>query len=310
MKEILPISQTKLYGLDNFFNELVELNKKKKLPNKILLSGQKGVGKSTLVYHFINYVLSLNENYKYDLKNLQIDLENHSYKTVRNKTNLNFILIDIESEKKYIDINQIRTLISSLNKSSLNDKPRFVLIDNIEFLNLNSINALLKVLEEPAFNVHFFLINNDKRVLPTLISRCLNFRIFMNSQTKLDVSNRLLEVKLETIINKDLLNYYYTPGNIYNLCKFAKSNEYDLTNLTLNDFIKVVIKNNHYKKDSYIRYLLFDFIEFYFRKFETSLSLKIIDKYSYFLKKISDTKKFNLDYESLFIEFEKEILNG
>ena len=132
----------------------------------------------------------------------------------------------------------------------------------------------------------------------------------MNSQTKLDVSNRLLEVKLETIINKDLLNYYYTPGNIYNLCKFAKSNEYDLTNLTLNDFIKVVIKNNHYKKDSYIRYLLFDFIEFYFRKFETSLSLKIIDKYSYFLKKISDTKKFNLDYESLFIEFEKEILNG
>ena len=44
--------------------------------------------------------------------------------------------------KKKIDIDQIRNLINNLNKSSLNSKPRFVLIDNIEYLNLNSINAL------------------------------------------------------------------------------------------------------------------------------------------------------------------------
>ena len=59
------------------------------------------------------------------------------------------ILIDVKDEKINIDINQIRDLISKLNKSSFNQKPRFILIDNIEFLNTNSINALLKVLEEP-----------------------------------------------------------------------------------------------------------------------------------------------------------------
>ena len=55
------------------------------------------------------------------------------YKTILNKSNPNFYLLDINLEKKSIDINQIRKLISNLNKSSFNKKPRFVLIDNIEF---------------------------------------------------------------------------------------------------------------------------------------------------------------------------------
>ena len=56
MIENEPITQTKLYGLKNFFNELLRLDQNKRLPNKILLSGQKGLGKSTMAYHFINYI--------------------------------------------------------------------------------------------------------------------------------------------------------------------------------------------------------------------------------------------------------------
>ena len=66
-------------------------------------------------------------------------------------------------KKKNIDIDQIRELIINLNKSSFNNKKRFVLIDNIELLNLNSVNALLKVLEEPNENINFILINNNKK---------------------------------------------------------------------------------------------------------------------------------------------------
>ena len=61
-----------------------------------------------------------------------------------------------------IDINQIRELLSSLQKSSFNNKPKFILIDNTEFLNVNSINALLKVIEEPSINIHFILIKNNE----------------------------------------------------------------------------------------------------------------------------------------------------
>ena len=53
-----PINQTKLFGLSNYFNELKYLFDNNKLPNKILLSGQKGSGKFTLSLHLINYILS------------------------------------------------------------------------------------------------------------------------------------------------------------------------------------------------------------------------------------------------------------
>ena len=126
-----PTNQLSLYNhyfeLTNFIN----LYKNQILPNKILLSGEKGIGKSTLAYHIINYVLSIDEDYSYDLKNFKINAENKSFKLILNKSNPNFISIDIEEDKKSIDINQIRNLILSLNKSSFNKKPRFVLIDNI-----------------------------------------------------------------------------------------------------------------------------------------------------------------------------------
>ena len=193
MNELQPINQIRLFGLENYLLELSQFYKKGKFPNKLLLSGQKGLGKSTLAYHFINYVLSKNENYEYDIDNFEINPKNHSFKTVSNKSNINFILIDITPEKKNIEINQIRELITSLNKSSFNNKPRFVLIDNIEFLNNNAINALLKILEEPNHNVHFILINNNKKVLPTLLSRCINFKISLTNKQSINIADKLLE---------------------------------------------------------------------------------------------------------------------
>lgn len=310
MRNIEPINQTQLFGLDIFINRLINLYECRKLPSKILLSGPKGIGKSTLAFHFINFVLSKNEDFNYDIKEFKINIENHSFKTVLNKSNPNLILVDVSSDKKTIDINQIRELILNLNKSAFNQKPRFVLIDNIEFLNTNSVNALLKVIEEPSDNVHFILINNNKKILSTLSSRCINFKVFLSNNECLDVANKLLDKNFYLSINKDLINYYLTPGNIYNLAIFSKVNNYDLNNLTLKDFLKIIIKDGHYKKDSLISYLIFDFIEFYLSKIDIALSSEINNKYSYFLKKISDTKRFNLDEEILFTEFEKKILNG
>ena len=305
-----PIKQTKLYGLSSFIKELIQLEKNNTLPNKILLSGQKGIGKSTLAYHFINYVLSKNEEFKYNVDDLEINTNNHSYKLSLNKSNPNLILVDVNVDKKMIDINQIRELISNLNKSSFNDKPRFVLIDNIEFLNINSANALLKVLEEPSHNIFFILINNDKKVLPTLKSRCINFRISLSNEESLFVANNLLDGKLNDLINRNLINFYLTPGNIFNLVKFSLLNKYDLSNINLKEFLIILIRNNHYKKDIFIKHLIFDFVEFYFSKMNNSIFSKVHDSYSYFIKRISNTKKFNLDEESLFVEFEKKVLNG
>ena len=310
MINIEPQNQTRLFGLNNFMNELIQLDNDNKLPNKILLSGQKGLGKSTLAYHFINFILSKNEKFNYNLEKFEIHPENRSFKTMLNKSNLNFFLIDVNLENKFIDINQIRNLISNLNKSSLNNKPRFILIDNIEFLNVSSINALLKILEETSKNIYFILINNNKKILPTLLSRCINFKIFLSNHESLEVLNTLLGQNFNNLINSDLINYYSSPGNIINLYKFALDNNYDLKNITLKDFLKIIFEKNHFKKDHTLKYLFYDLIEFYLNKINSDFSLDIYEKYNYFLRRISDTKKFNLDEESLFIEFENNILNG
>ena len=311
MNELKPISQTKLFGLEKYLNELIKLDHLDKLPSKILFSGQKGIGKSTLAYHLINYVLSKDENLKYDIVKCQINSENHSFRTVMNSSNPNLILIDVKDEKFSIDINQIRDLISKLNKSSFNQKPRFILINNIEFLNTNSINALLKILEEPPVNVHFILINNcNKKIIPTLLSRCVKFKIFLSNSENLDVANKLLDGNLNKSLNNDLISYYSTPGNIYKLVKFGEKNKYDLSNFSLKKFLITVIEDNNYKKNIFLKNLIFNYIESYLVKLNLKTNFKIFSKYNYFIKKIAEVKRFNLDEESLFIEFNDEILNG
>ena len=305
-----PSSQLNLFSYKEEFQKLINLYKNNNLPNKILFSGEKGIGKCTLAYHLINYILSSNEDFIYDLDNLKIIPDNKSFKLVQNKSNPNFILVDIQEEKKNIDISQIRNLILTLNKSSFNTKPRFVLIDNIELLNINAVNALLKILEEPNDNINFILINNNKRILPTLKSRCLNFKIWLTSKQSIEIANKILDNNYNEFLNEDLVNNYSTPGEILNLIDFANKNDIDLIKTNLKNFIKKIIMEKLYKKNNSIKNLIYSLMEFYFRKNVSVTNIKLINSYSYFLKKIENTKTFNLDEETLFMEFEDSILNG
>ena len=111
MSNLEPINQTKLHGLDKYFNELIRLYKSNIFPNKLLLSGQKGIGKSTLAFHFINYVLTIDQNFKYDVKNFILNPESTEFKTLQNKSNTNLTIIDVNTDRKFIDI-LIHSLIS------------------------------------------------------------------------------------------------------------------------------------------------------------------------------------------------------
>ena len=305
-----PSRQLDLFGHENQFTNLTDLYTNKKLPNKILLSGVKGIGKSTLAYHIVNFILSYDEDFSYDVKNFKINPDNKSFKLIINKSNPNFILIDINEDKKNIDINQIRHLILTLNKSSFNTKPRLVLIDNIELLNINSINALLKILEEPNDNINFILINNNKKILPTLKSRCLNFKIHLTTSQSFDVTNKILNTNCMDLLNDELINNYSTPGEILNLLDFANKSNVDLKEIKLKEFIKKIIIEKKYKKDSSVKQLLYTLIEIYFRENISINNTKLINVQNYFLKKINNTKIFNLDDESLLMEFEDRVLNG
>ena len=303
-------AQNKLFGHKDIFNQFINLYSNNKLPNKILLSGQKGIGKSTLAYHLINYVLSKGENYTYDQNNCEINLNNKSYILLQNKSNPNINLIDVIKDKKNIDVDQVKKLILDLNKSSFNDKSRFVLIDNIEFLNNNSVNALLKLIEEPNDNINFILINNNKKISSTLKSRCLNFNISLTYEESIKIINNIINGNIFNLVNYELIDNYVTPGQILNILEFSKEHKIDVKDTNLKDFLSIIIKNKMYKKEKSIIDIIYSFIELYFRKRITFKNVNVLNFYSYFVKKINYTKTYNLDEEILFMEFDDKILNG
>ena len=69
----------KIIGHNYLFHHLIELYQKNVLPNKILLCGKNGIGKFLFSSHFVNYILSQDEEYKYILKNFEINNQNKSY---------------------------------------------------------------------------------------------------------------------------------------------------------------------------------------------------------------------------------------
>ena len=306
-----PSENTSIYGYRYFFSEITELYNNRKMPNKILLSGKKGSGKATFAYHLVNFFLSKNEEFKYNLTENKINPENKSYKLLQNSSHPNFYLIDLLTEKKNIDVAQIRGMISYTNKSTFNNQDRFIMIDNVEYLNKNSINALLKIIEEPNENIYFILIaNSQKNILPTLKSRCITFKIHFSFDDTVNICNQILNQNILNELNYDLINYYCTPGEIIKLIQFAEEKQINLRDHDVSSIINLIIENTYYKKNIFIKNLLINFIElFLLKRYKRSNNKNfLLNFYQSFIQKINNTEKFNLDEESLFLEFKSKVL--
>ena len=222
LKTVNSNNQKKLFNYNNTFLDVVNLYNKKKLPSKILFSGPKGIGKSTFAYHLLNYIFSKNEKYKYNLNNFEIDGANKSYNLILNNTHPNFHLIDLAEDKNVIEISQIREMINYANKSAFNNMERIILIDNAENLNLNSSNALLKIIEEPNDNVFFILIfDNNKKIIETIKSRCIKFNVSLTFNQSLEIANKIIGRDIYQMVNKDLSFHYNTVGDLINLVNFS-----------------------------------------------------------------------------------------
>ena len=176
-------------------------------------------------------------------------------------------------------------------------------------------NNSLDSLEDKIKSTNTFLnfknaINNNKKILPTLKSRCLNFNVHLTFNQSIDTTNKILDKNCLNLIHEEILNYYSTPGSILNLLNFADKNDLDLKEINLKELIKKIIMDKKYKKDQFIKHLLYSLIEVYFRINVSVKNIELLKIQNYFLKKFNNTKIFNLDDESLFMEFEDRVLNG
>ena len=310
--KITPIEQENLYGYSDFFKYIKLLFDIDKLPNKIIFSGKKGIGKSTFTYHLTNYIFSIGEDKTYDFENNKINNLNKSFKLLKNNTHPNFFLISLNKDKKSIEIAQIREMISFCNKSSFDNKNKIILIDNVEYLNQSSVNALLKIIEEPNEKIYFFLIyDSSKRIIATLNSRCIKFNLQIGNSKRQKILNNLVESNFYENLSHDLKNYYFSHGDYINLYNYITENSLD-ENISIENLLKFLIDEKEYKNNIYIKENLSLFIELYFKKnfLNINSDIKYFDRFNYFLKKIYFVNKFNLDLETLIIEFKAQLNNG
>ena len=93
------------------------------------------------------------------------------------------------------------------------NKDRFIILDDIELFNKNSLNALLKVIEEPNKRNYFFLINSKtKPILDTIKSRSLEVKIILNENERIKIIKELIKFhNIEVILDPE--SSKLTPGN-------------------------------------------------------------------------------------------------
>ena len=105
---------------------------------------------------------------------------------------------------------------------------KIILIDDVEYLSINAVNALLKVVEEPNDNTFFILINNSsKKIIDTLRSRCIEFKLSIDKSVIKNIINDLYKEINYDDISPDFIRYSITLSGLIdflNICINEKLN--------------------------------------------------------------------------------------
>ena len=283
----------------------------KKLPQTILFTGEKGIGKLNVAYHLINFILSKDEDNEYCITTNKINPNNKTYNLLINNIHPNLFLISLKDKKKSIDIEQIKNMKNFLNTTSFNNKPKIVLIDGSEYLNLSSSNSLLKSLEENLNNVFFILVHDIKKnLLTTIKSRCIQFKFFLNNEDCEKKINKILDNQFNNL-SSDFKNKYISPLFFKSLLEYCNKNNLQINDINLDNLLSDILKKKDYKKNEFVLKNFFLLVQlFLYKKIRNEQNNnKYFYLLKYFTQRFDDVTKFNLDFESYVLEFKNLIYN-
>lgn len=121
---------------------------KGQIPHALLFSGTRGTGKTTLARIFAKAI---------------------------GTSDMDLYEIDAASNRGIDDVRELKEAVHTLPYES--DKKVYI-IDEVHMLTKEAFNALLKTLEEPPAHVVFILATTEEeKLLDTILSRCLVFRM-------------------------------------------------------------------------------------------------------------------------------------
>jgi DNA polymerase-3 subunit gamma/tau len=160
-----------LIGQEVMAQTIINAIKLGKTPNAYLLTGIRGVGKTTTARLIAK---SLNCLKNYDEKtNCSADNFCKSCIEIMNSRHMDILEMDAASKT---GIDDVRELIENAKYSPTSAKFKIFIIDEVHMLSKQAFNGLLKTLEEPPPKLKFILATTEVRKIPvTILSRCQRF---------------------------------------------------------------------------------------------------------------------------------------
>jgi len=192
--------------------------KQNRIPQALLVSGARGLGKRSLAREFAFSLLCEHP----DESGFSCGICN-SCLLLKAESHPDLSEISPEEDKKSISINQIRAVISDTALKPQYEKYRVILINPADLMTLSAINAFLKCLEEPGERTVFILLTSKPQRLPaTVISRCQQIKLkFPDKQSV-----------------RDFLDSLESSGNTEHSINLAKYSIISLNQLTDNKLLK------------------------------------------------------------------------
>ena len=303
-----PKKSQNLYGLEKDFYFLTSLFSAKKFPKILMLSGVRGLGKSTLINHFL---FSIFDKKNYNKKNYNLIKISSFYNQFQNNIFQNIIYLK-GLDYKSLKVEDIRSLKAQILQTSIINGDRFIVLDDIELFNTNSLNALLKIIEEPSKKNYFILINNQTRsLIDTIKSRTLELKIILSEQQRLDTINKLIKLHdIEPVLSPE--ESKLSPGMFIKFNYIFKEHDISLSN----DFIEnLSLLLSLYKKNKNNLFIEIAFYvtDFYFKRFKNENILKndnIYEKKSFVVNNLNKFLTFNLSQNSLINAINNKLKHG
>ncbi len=162
-----------------------------KTPNAYLLTGIRGVGKTTtarLIAKALNCENNNNPKTKCDANTFCITCQE-----IINSNHIDILEMDAASKT---GIDDVRELIENSKYSPTSANFKIFIIDEVHMLSKQAFNGLLKTLEEPPSRLKFILATTEARKIPvTILSRCQRFDL---KRVSIEVLfNHLKEISLK-----------------------------------------------------------------------------------------------------------------
>ena len=212
-----PKNFKELIGQDIMVETIINSIKLNKLPNAYLLTGIRGIGKTTTA-RLIAKGINCNKDF---IQGEKCSAGEFCHcEEINASKHLDVLEMDAASRT---GIDDIRELIESSKYNPTSAKYKIIILDEVHMLSKQAFNGLLKTLEEPPPHLKFIFATTEVKKIPvTIVSRCQRFDLHR-------VSIRDLLVNLKKILKIE--NGKISDGALILIAKAAEGSVRDSLSL-------------------------------------------------------------------------------